>query len=346
MENDQLTYAKSGVSIEAQDKAISSFKDAVKATYGPEVLGGVGGFAGAFAPNLGSYTKPTFVSSTDGVGTKVRLHARFSTHDWAGIDLVGAVVNDIIVTGAKPLFFLDYFACHKVEPAIIDQAVGGMATACKDAGCALIGGEIAEMGDVYQKGEYDLAGFAVGLVDEQKMLGSHRVEADDVIVGIESSGIHCNGFSLVRGVFESKPDSFWNETNPELGSTWKDALLKPTLCYSNLMAGVSSIEGVKAAAHISGGGLIDNMPRVIPDGLCATIDRNKIVVPPVFKAIQQFGNVDTAEMWHVFNMGVGFAIVVSKPALGELMETCKRLGYNANEIGKITAGDSRFVWSD
>lgn len=345
MKNDQLTYAKSGVCIEAQDAAIASFKEAVKSTYGPEVLGGVGGFAGAFAPELGSYKKPTFVSSTDGVGTKVRLHARFGTHHWAGADLVGAVVNDVVVTGAKPLFFLDYLACHAVDPKVIDQAVGGMAVACKEIGCALIGGEIAEMGDVYQEGEYDLAGFAVGLVDEHKMLGSHKVEVDDVIVGVASSGVHCNGFSLVRKLFEHKPDGFWHEEAPELGESWKDALLKPTLCYANLMAEVCDLIGLKAAAHISGGGLIDNLPRVVPERLTASIDRNLIEVPLVFKIIQRLGNVDAKEMWHVFNMGTGFALVVSKPGLSELVQTCERLGYGARTIGKITAGKSRFEWS-
>lgn len=343
-----LTYKQSGVSIEAQDEAIAAFKEQVERTHGPEVLAGVGAFAAAVALPIAGMAQPVLLSSTDGIGTKVRLHARFGTHAWAGRDLVAATLNDVICSGARPLLFLDYIACHTVATTVQRALVGGMADACRAAGCALVGGEIAEMGDTYQPGEYDLAGFGVGLIDQPAMLGAARVRQGDVLIGLGSSGVHCNGFSLVRRVWETMPDAWWLEPQAELGGCPRDVVLAPTNCYATAMAALAGLDGLHAAAHISGGGLEGNLVRVIPHGLQARVARRTIPAPPVFAIIQRCGPVEPAEMWQVFNMGVGFVLIAAPDAADAVMKIAGEQSFAAQVIGDIAPSDSkaRFYWLD
>ena len=349
MNDKPLTYADSGVDISAQDEAIARFKAAVEATHGPEVVAGVGAFGAGFAPNLAGIREPVFISSTDSLGTKTMLHGRFGTFEWAGRDVIGCVVNDVIVSGARPLFFLDYLALNKVEPERVAELVGGVAAACGEINCALIGGEIAEMRDVYQPGDFDLVGFAVGMADRTAMLGADRVQAGDVLVGLASTGVHCNGFSLVRHALEGLDDAAWLEPLPELeGRSLKEALLTPTRCYANTMAELAGNPGLSAAAHISGGGLVDNLPRVVPDNLCVRVDREKVSVLPVFDIIQRRGNVTQEEMWHVFNMGIGFVLIVRPGEVDAVLASCRESQPAARVIGDIAPVEEgkRFHWLD
>jgi phosphoribosylformylglycinamidine cyclo-ligase len=343
-----LTYEQSGVRIAAQDAAIAAFKALVGRTHGPEVLAGVGAFGAAYAPVLDGMAEPVLVSSTDGIGTKVRLHARFGTHDWAGRDLVAATLNDVVCSGARPLFFLDYIACHTVVPEVQRQLVAGMAQACVEAGCALVGGEIAEMGGTYQPGEYDLAGFGVGVVDRSRMLGPERVRVGDVLIGLASSGVHCNGFSLVRRLWEAEPNTWWLTAQDELGGCPRDIVLAPSICYAGVMAALAELPGVHAAAHVSGGGLPDNLPRALPDGLAAQVDRQRIQVPAVFDIIQRRGPVAPPEMWHVFNMGVGFVVLVAPEAAEAVLALALEHNHRAQVIGGIASSltGARLEWPE
>lgn len=346
MSGKPLTYETAGVSIAAQDEAIARFRAAVEATHGPEVLAGVGAFGAAFAPQLAGLTTPVLVSSTDSLGTKTILHSRFRTWDWAGRDVVGCVVNDIIVSGARPLFFLDYLALNKVMPDEVAAIVTGVAAACQEIDCALIGGEVAEMNDVYSPGDFDLVGFAIGLADRERMAGPQLVSEGDVLIGLSSTGVHCNGFTLVRKALADLTDDEWLAADPNLGTSLRDALLRPTRCYANEMGALTEHFNVAAAAHISGGGLIDNVPRVLPAELAARIDRNRIARPPVFDIIQRRGRVSDDEMWHVFNMGVGFVVVVKADEADQTLEFCNERQYGAAVIGDVTRSDdgNRFSW--
>jgi len=343
-----LTYEKSGVSIQAQDDAIAAFKPLIERTFGKEVLAGVGAFGAAYAPQLGGMAEPVLVSSTDSVGTKTLLHVRFNTHEWAGRDLVGCVVNDVICSGAKPIFMLDYIGLHKVEPARMKEIVGGIAAGCEEIGCTLIGGEIAEMRDLYQPHEFDLAGFAVGLVDRKNMLTGSGIVAGDVLIGLASSGVHCNGFSLARKALAGMSDSEFLASSTELGGSLKQVLLTPTRCYANIMTQLRAQGLPKVAAHISGGGLIDNVPRVIPSGLQAAVFRNRISVPLVFDIIRRQGFITDDEMWHVFNMGIGFVIVVGANEADQVVDFVKERNFGATVIGEVVKahGDQRFTWAE
>jgi phosphoribosylformylglycinamidine cyclo-ligase len=338
-----LTYEAAGVSIDAQDQAIAGFKRLVDATHAHapgEVLAGVGAFGAAFAPDLTGLRKPVLISSTDGLGTKVLLHAQAGKHEQAGRDLVGCVVNDVICCGAKPAFFLDYLGINRVEPEVVRQIVGGVAAACGEINCALIGGEIAEMRDVYKPGEYDLAGYAMGLVDQERMLGAHLVRRGDVVLGLASTGVHCNGFTLVRRALADLAPEQWDAPDPRLGSSLRDALLAVTRCYANAMAALAGHPGLHAAAHISGGGLLDNLPRVIPAGMGAVLQRAAINVPQLFAIIQSYGQIADSEMWHVFNMGIGFALIVEPGCADEILHTCQIGGFTASTIGVIDNCDN------
>lgn len=346
MEKTPLTYDAAGVSIDAQDKAIAMFRNAVAATHGPEVLAGVGAFCAAFAPKLTGLNEPVLLNSTDSLGTKTILHSRFGTWEWAGRDVIGCVVNDVLVSGAQPLFFLDYLALNKVVPEQVAELVGGVAAACGEIGCALIGGEIAEMNDVYQPGDFDLVGFAVGIAEREKMLGAHLVGAGDVLIGLSSSGVHCNGFSLVRRSLADIPDEQWLVHDDALGSSLRDSLLCPTRCYAQEMANLVSRFKIHAAAHISGGGLIDNLPRVLRNQHCACVSRDVIEVPPIFAIIQRCGNISDNEMWHVFNMGVGFVVIVEQLDAEAVLKYCKEHHMGATLIGEVAdATEGRhFMW--
>lgn len=347
MTDKPLDYEASGVSISAQDEAIVAFRRDVEATHGPEVLAGVGAFGAAFAPVLDGISEPVLVNSTDSLGTKTILHGRFGTWENAGRDVVGCVVNDIICSGARPLYFLDYLGINKVVPAQIHEMVGkGIAAACRDIGCALIGGEIAEMRDIYRPGDFDLAGFAVGLVDRSRMLDGSDCREGCVLIGLQSNGVHCNGFSLVRAALAELPEEQWNAHDGKLGCSIAEALLRPTVCYSNAVQSALDAGILLAAAHISGGGLQDNVPRVIPDGLDVELDRTSVRVLPVFDIIQSHGNISQDEMWHVFNMGIGFVMIVSPDSADEALSICAE--HNPRVVGRLVAGSgkSRLVFRD
>ena len=334
-----LTYRESGVDIDAGNALVERIKPLVKRSFRPEVMGGLGGF-GALFDLSGKYREPVLVSGTDGVGTKLKLAQQLGRHDTIGIDLVGMCVNDVLVQGAEPLFFLDYFATGKLDVDVAAAVVGGIARGCEMAGCALIGGETAEMPDMYPPGEYDLAGFTVGAVEKSRLLDGSKVRAGDVLIGIASSGPHSNGYSLIRRIFEraGRPGDI------DLGGvTLIDALMAPTALYVKPILELLGLHDLHAMAHITGGGLTENIIRVIPDGLALEIDAATIVLPPVFDWLQREGAVSLPEMWRTFNCGVGFVLVVAAGDVAAVGADLDRLGLAHRPIGHVAAaaGDSR-----
>jgi phosphoribosylformylglycinamidine cyclo-ligase len=303
-----ITYQAAGVDIAAGARAVELMKDAVRATYGPEVLLGIGAFGGLFdAAALRGMDAPVLVASTDGVGTKTKIAAALGRYDTIGHDIVNHCINDILVQGARPLFFLDYIASSKLDPAMVATVVSGAAAACRAAGCALLGGETAEMPGVYAPGEFDLVGTIVGVVDRAELIDGSAIRPGDVVIGLASSGLHTNGFSLARHVLES-----WDlrAAPPELGEPLGEALLAPHRSY---LAEVQRLRragvAVKGLAHITGGGLIDNPPRILPPGAAIHLRRDSWPIPPLFQLIQRAGQIDAAEMAHVFNLGLGMLVV-------------------------------------
>ncbi|HRV96387.1 MAG TPA: phosphoribosylformylglycinamidine cyclo-ligase [Anaerolineae bacterium] len=335
----QDAYARAGVDIAAGQRATEMMKAAVQATYTPEVLAGLGAFGGLFdAAQLQAMAGPVLVASTDGVGTKTKVAARLNRWDTIGQDLVNHCVNDILVQGARPLFFLDYVASSKLKPEQIASIVSGVATACQAAGCALLGGETAEMPGVYEPGEVDLAGTIVGVVERDRLIDGSTIQAGDVILGLLSTGLHTNGYSLARKTLDGLD---WETHRPELGSSIGEALLAVHRSYLEpvrhlLAAGVT----VRGLAHITGGGVIDNLPRILPDGLGATIQRGAWPEPPIFGLIQQQGNIPMAEMFHAFNMGLGMLVVVPPNAVAAVQAT---LGEDVFVVGQIEAGGDGVV---
>jgi phosphoribosylformylglycinamidine cyclo-ligase len=308
-------YARAGVDIKAADKAKQLIKRLARSTTGPEVLTDIGLFGGMF--QLKNYTEPVLVSSVDGVGTKLKLASLLNRHDTIGIDLVNHCVNDILTCGASPLFFLDYIAMGKLVPEKVESIVSGIAGACKKTGCALIGGETAEMPGLYRGQDYDLAGFIVGVVEKKDILRGTSISAGDIILGLPSSGLHTNGYSLVRRVFTIEKDpSILRKSFPGLKGTLGAELLEPHRCYHSDLKSVLSL--VKGLAHITGGGFEGNMPRIIPDGLAAQINKDAWRVPPLFKLIQDHGKIKDEEMYRVFNMGIGMIIICSREHSAEL----------------------------
>ncbi len=309
------TYAGSGVDIQAADRAKELIKKKVRTTFGPEVLTDIGLFAGLFQL-ADSYKQPVLVSSVDGVGTKLKLASALDKHDTVGIDLVNHCINDIFTCGAEPLFFLDYIAMGKLVPERVEIIVSGLAQACYDADCALIGGETAEMPGMYALDDYDLAGFIVGVVERKKVINGRTIKAGDAILGLPSTGLHTNGYSLVRRIFGTVPAKL--ETYyPELGRTLGEALLEPHRCYYPALK--SSLPLIKGMAHITGGGIPGNLPRIFPKGLAAKIDKRSWKIPPIFPLIQKKGNVDDKEMYRVFNMGVGMMVVCSAEDVSQII---------------------------
>jgi len=299
-------YAQSGVSIEAGNRAVELMSAAVRSTYGAEVLAGLGAFGGQFdAGALKGMRSPVLVASTDGIGTKVRLAAAAGRYAGLGHDIVNHCINDILVQGARPLFFLDYIATDRLAPEIVATLVGGMAAACRAAGCALLGGETAEMPGVYAAGQLDVAGTILGVAERDQLLPRAGLQAGDVLLGLRSSGPHTNGYSLIRRVFDGVP---LNTVFPELGQPLAEALLAPHRSYLNVIPAGAPI---KALAHITGGGFVENLPRVLPEGLGVVVRRGSWTVPPLFRLIEQRGQVDKAEMYRVFNMGLGLVAVVA-----------------------------------
>lgn len=352
MPEQPMTYEASGVSISAQDAALAALKPAVDASQAAarfgRVFSTVGSFATLFQPQLDGLDEPLLVSSTDSLGTKALLHARFGTFEAAGRDLVAAVINDVVCCGAVPAFFLDYIGIHRVVPEVIGALVSGVGQQCGEIGCALVGGEIAEMRDVYKPDEFDLVGFGVGLVDRRRMLGAERVQPGDVLIGLASNGVHANGFTLVRRVLAGLDDAAWREPQPELQAALVEVLLRPTRCYATAVAQVQSSCELHAAAHISGGGLTDNLPRILPEGLCAHVQRAHMEIPPIFAIIQRRGHIPETEMWHVFNMGVGFVLVAPDAEAGKIIDCCENNSYSAKVIGNVAAEPTgpRLVWGD
>ncbi len=317
-------YADAGVDIDAAGRAVESIKKTVRETFGAEVLTGIGAFAGLF--QLSGYREPVLVSSVDGVGTKLKIAIALDRHDTVGIDLVNHCVNDIFTCGADPLFFLDYISVGKLIPDKIASIVGGFSRACKDVGCALIGGETAEMPGLYAPGDYDLAGFIVGAVEKSRMLQTDSITAGDVILGLPSSGLHTNGYSLVRKVFgvDDNPAAL-GERYAELGRTLGEELLEPHRCYYGMLKPVVGGSGkdtsvIKGMAHITGGGIIDNVARVLPPGVTALFKSSSWLVPPIFGLIRERGSVDLREMYRVFNMGIGMTIVCSAGDVDRVIE--------------------------
>jgi phosphoribosylformylglycinamidine cyclo-ligase len=329
----QFTYKDSGVDIKAGEEMVESIKGVVKDTHGPEVLTNIGGFGGFFSPDLSGFKKPVFVSSVDGVGTKLIVAFKVGKYDTVGQDLVNHCVNDIAVCGAKPLFFLDYFSTGKLEQHVGVDVVKGFAKACKENGVALIGGETAEMPDIYDAGEFDLAGTIVGIVDEDKVINGADIQKGDVLLGFKSSGLHTNGYSLARKVLFSKH----NVENyvEELGSTVGDELLKVHRSYLSLITDLKDLDGVNGFSHITGGGIVGNTKRILPEGLKLDINWESWERPAVYKLIQEIGNVPEEDMQATFNLGVGLIAVVSESEVDAFTQKAEELGEEVIIVGKV-----------
>lgn len=332
----KFSYKDAGVDIDQGNELVQRLKKSVTNTHREGVMGGLGGFGALF--DLGSldYKHPVLVSGTDGVGTKIKLANDHNIHHTIGIDLVGMCVNDLIVQGADPLFFLDYFACSSLDVDIAEKVIDGIAKGCSLSGCSLIGGETAEMPGMYQSGEYDLAGFCVGVVEKDELITGEKVSEGDALVALASSGCHSNGYSLVRKIIE--------ETNQDLtvtldGKPLLELLLEPTRIYVKQILALIKQVPVKAIAHITGGGLIENIPRVIPDGLSVSIDSNSWEFPPIFKWLQETGNIEAHEMYKTFNCGVGMVVSVPQENNGETIRLLSEMGETVWEIGKVIPTD-------
>ena len=325
-------YARAGVDVDLGNKVKRGIQQLVRQTHGPEVLGKIGGFGGLFAPNFRGMREPVLVASVDGVGTKLKVAFAMKKHDTVGTDLVNHCVNDIAVIGARPLFFLDYIGTEKLEPAVFQQLLRGFTRACRVAGCALIGGETAQMPDMYRRGEYDLVGCVVGVVDRKKMIDGSRIKPGDVILGMRSNGLHTNGYSLARKILfdqlRLKPNSKLRGSSRSVGAE----LLREHVNYQPSLAKVPP-QKLRGLAHITGGGLVDNLPRILPNDCDAVIDTRRWRVPPIFRFLQERGRVDPAEMFQVFNMGIGMVAVTAAKDAADVSRTLRAI-----RIGEITRG--------
>ena len=334
------SYAAAGVDIEAGYEGVRLMKKHVERTFIPGVISDIGGFGGLFAPDLSGMKEPVFVSGTDGVGTKQRIAQLMDRHDTVGIDCVAMCVNDIVCCGAKPLFFLDYIAIGKNLPEKVAQLVAGVAEGCVRAGCALIGGETAEHPGTMLADDYDLAGFSVGVVDKADILDKNSVQPGDIIIALPSSGIHSNGYSLVRKVFDVEHTDLGRDV-PELGMSLGEALLVPTNIYVKpVLAAIEKAE-IHGISHITGGGFFENIPRSVPNGLCAKIDRAAVRTPAVFGLIQRCGSIPERDMFNTFNMGVGMSLIVSAATADAAVAALKASGTDAYVIGEIITGEDR-----
>jgi phosphoribosylformylglycinamidine cyclo-ligase len=330
-EKEALTYRAAGVDIDAGEEVVERIKPLVARTYRREVMAGLGGF-GALFELAGRYKDPVLVSGTDGVGTKLKLAQTLNRHDTIGIDLVAMCVNDVLVQGAESLFFLDYFATGKLDVDTTVSVIGGIAKGCELAGCALIGGETAEMPDMYPPGEYDLAGFCVGAVEKSALIDGAKIRAGDAIIGIASSGPHSNGYSLIRKILARAGNPF----ELDLGGTkLADALLAPTTIYVKQILQLLAQQPVHGMAHITGGGLIENIIRVVPDGLGLVLDSTTWKLPAVFDWLQREGNVPQQEMWRTFNCGIGYTVIVARDAASSTIAALAKLGLSASAIGEV-----------
>jgi len=332
-DNTSITYRDAGVDIEAGDALVEQIKPYAKRTMRPEVLGGIGGFGSLFAVPK-KFKEPILVSGTDGVGTKLKLAFELNKHDTVGIDLVAMSVNDILVQGAEPMFFLDYFACGKLEVGVAAQVIKGIAEGCEQSGCALVGGETAEMPGMYPTGEYDLAGFAVGCVDKASIIDGKSIAAGDVVLGLASSGAHSNGYSLIRKLIAKSGIDFESDFH---GKKFKDVVMAPTKIYVKSLLKLLTALPVKGMAHITGGGLTENVPRVLPEGLTAEIQKNSWTLPPLFQWLQTQGNISDFEMHKTFNCGIGMVIIVDKAHALEASQLLASSGEQVFTLGRIRA---------
>lgn len=335
-------YKEAGVDVTAGYKSVELMKNHVARTKIPGVVSGIGGFGGLFQPDLGGMEEPVFVSGTDGVGTKLKLAFLMDKHDTVGIDCVAMCANDVVCCGAKPLFFLDYVAVGKNVPEKVAEIVSGIAEGCVQSGCALIGGETAEMPGFYPVDEYDLAGFCVGMVDRKKIIDGSKLAEGDVLVGLASSGVHSNGFSLVRKVFDINEENV-NRYVDELGMTLGECLLTPTKLYVKPILALMEQCEIKAVSHITGGGFFENIPRMLKDGLTAKINTAAIPKLPIFDLLQKEGDIPTREMYNTFNMGVGMCVAVAKEQAQAAVETLKAVGTDAFIMGEVVSGGEGVV---
>lgn len=336
------SYKAAGVDVTAGYKGVELMKKAVQATYTNEVISDIGGFGGLYAPQIKGMEEPILVSGTDGVGTKLKLAFLMDKHDTIGEDCVAMCVNDVICTGASPMFFLDYMALGKNIPEKVATIVAGVAEGCKKANCSLIGGETAEMPGFYPIDEYDLAGFCVGIVDKKKIIDNKTIEVGDKVIGLKSSGVHSNGFSLVRKVFDVNKENL-NEYVESLGCTVGEALLKPTKIYVKSILKLIEQVKVKGISHITGGGFYENMPRMLRDGVSLKIDKNSYEVPPIFKLIAERGNIPERDMYNTFNMGIGMAVIVPENEVEKSLEILRQAGEEAYLIGEVVEGNNEVI---
>lgn len=342
-----LTYADAGVDVDKANKLVDTIKVIAKGTKRPGVIGSIGGFGGLFAPNFSEMEKPVLVSSTDGVGTKLKIAFMMDKHDTIGIDLVAMCVNDIAVQGADPLFFLDYISMGHLKNDKATDIIKGVAEGCRQAGCALIGGETAEMPDMYNEGEYDLAGFAVGAVDDAKIIDGSEIRNGQKIIGIGSTGIHSNGYSLVRKICFDVLKLKIDDHIPELGKTIGEELLEPTKIYSGIVQGMLKNHTVKGFSHITGGGIDENIIRVIPNACKAVLKKGSWDIPPIFKFLQDAGNVAESEMMRTFNNGIGLMAVVPENSAQTILEMLNAMGEKAYIVGEIAGrkkDESQIEW--
>jgi phosphoribosylformylglycinamidine cyclo-ligase len=344
-----LTYKQAGVDIAAGNRFVNLIKPLVRKTFRPEVLTDLGGFGGLFRLPARRYKDPVLVSGTDGVGTKLKVAFQMDRHDTVGIDLVAMCVNDVVVSGAEPIFFLDYLATGKLEPEKSVEIIKGITEGCKQAGCALIGGETAEMPSIYSGGEYDLAGFAVGVVEKEKIVDGRRIKAGDALIGLASSGLHSNGYSLVRKVIFEAAGLSLQDRISDLSRPLGEELLTPTRIYVKSilsLLGKASLAGaIKGIAHITGGGITENLPRVFPSGCGALITRSSWEVPPIFGFLQHKGGITEDEMYRTFNMGLGMILVVSRDKVTKFLAKAKRLGERAFLIGEVIRGPRKVTYA-
>ena len=342
MESHSASYAAAGVNIEAGYEGVKLMKKHVERTFIPGVLSDIGGFGGLFAPPTAGMAEPVLVSGTDGVGTKQRIAQLMGVHDTVGIDCVAMCVNDIICCGARPLFFLDYIAIGKNEPEKVASLVAGVAEGCVRAGCALIGGETAEHPGTMQPEDYDLAGFSVGIVDKAKIIDHRRMTPGDVIIALPSSGLHSNGYSLVRKVFDVEHTDLGAYVD-ELGAALGETLLEPTRIYVKPLLAALEVSDIRGVSHITGGGFYENIPRAVPEGLYAKIDLAANSTPAIFRLLQRTGDIPERDMFITYNMGVGMSVVVSKETADKALEVLRAAGEDAYVIGEIVKGEEKVV---
>lgn len=338
-------YKQAGVDIAAGNEAVERMKKHVKRTFRPEVMTDLGGFGALFGLNKDKYEEPVLVSGTDGVGTKLKIAFAMDRHDTIGIDAVAMCVNDIVVQGAEPLFFLDYLACDKVIPEKIEAIVSGIAEGCHQSGCALIGGETAEMPGMYSEGEYDIAGFTVGIVDKHKIINGTSIAPGDTVIGLASSGVHSNGFSLVRRLLLEQEGYRLQDELPELGGTLGDVLLEPTKIYVKPVLSLLEKVKVKGMAHITGGGFIENIPRVLPEHVNVNIQYGSWPILPIFRLLQEKGSVSNRDMFTTFNMGIGLVLVVDEADAALTLEQLRAAGETGYIIGRVTEGAAQVTFT-